>query len=66
VSVGGRLDHLFAGGYVLENDPDVRLVRLIDANGTILEDKVEDGFVLFLACQKVHLPLRAELYDLGG
>ncbi|GCE05452.1 hypothetical protein [Dictyobacter aurantiacus] len=60
---GGMPDHFYAGGLVADHDQNVTRVRLIAKNGTSMEDKVEDGMVLFLSDQRVDLPIQAELYD---
>lgn len=60
---GGWPDHFYAGGPVIDNGLDIVRVRLIANNGTILEDTVQDGVVLFVTDAKVELPLQAELYD---
>jgi hypothetical protein len=41
-------------------------VRLRAANGTVLEDTVEDGLVLFLTDDAVQVPIAAELLDRSG
>lgn len=57
----------YAGGTVLSMiGRDVARVRLRAANGTIMEDTVDDGVVLFITDQPVELPLHAELYDQAG
>lgn len=48
------------------NGNDVAVVRLISANGLILEDRVQDGLVLFARDQEVLVPLQAELYNHDG
>ena len=55
-------------GGPVESDPagKVTWVRLISADGVILEDTVEEGVILFLAERPVDLPLSAELYDQTG
>ncbi len=60
---GGMPDHFYAGGYVADHGLDVTHVRLVAKNGTIIEDNVEEGIVLFLTDQLVTLPVEAELYD---
>ena len=63
---GGMPDHFYAGGYVADHGLDVTRVRLVAKNGTLVEDTVEDGIVLFLTDQPVTLPIEAEIYDRGG
>jgi hypothetical protein len=63
---GGMPDHFHAGGYIADHGLDVVHVRLVAKNGTILEDTVEDGIVLFLTDKLVTLPIQAELYDRAG
>jgi len=63
---GGWPANFYAGGDVLDNGLDVARVRLIAANGTIMEDTVDAGVVLFVTDQPVELPVRAELYDRTG
>jgi hypothetical protein len=63
---GGWPNQFYAGGYVIDNGLDVVRVRLTAANGTVLEDSVDDGVVLFVTDQPVELPLQAELYDRTG
>jgi hypothetical protein len=60
---GGWPDEFYAGGYVIDNGLDIVRVRLVAHNGTVLEDTVQDGIVLFVTDAKVELPLQAELYD---
>jgi hypothetical protein len=61
---GGWPKQFYAGGQVLEHVGAV--VRLRAANGTVLEDTVEDGMVLFLTDAEVRLPVYAELVDPSG
>jgi len=63
---GGWPASFYAGGVVVDNGLDVARVRLIAANGTIMEDTVDAGVVLFVTAQRVELPLQAELYDRDG
>jgi len=63
---GGWPANFYAGGVVLDNGSDVARVRLIAANGTLMEDTVDAGVVLFVTDQRVELPLQAELYDRNG
>lgn len=63
---GGMPDHFYAGGYVADHGLDVTYVRLVAKNGTMVEDNVEDGIVLFLTDQTVTLPIEAELYNRSG
>lgn len=66
-SPGGESSGRYFGGFV-ESDPagEVTQVRLVAADGVILEDTVEEGMILFLAERQVSLPLSAELYDQAG
>ncbi|GCE19485.1 hypothetical protein [Dictyobacter kobayashii] len=63
---GGMPDHFYAGGFVADHEQNVARVRLIAKSGTMVEDKVENGMVLFLSDQHVDLPIQAELYDAAG
>lgn len=63
---GGWPKQFYAGGQVLEHAGRVVRVRLRAANGTVLEDSVEDGMVLFLTDKEVHPPVYAELVDPSG
>jgi hypothetical protein len=60
---GGWPDNFYAGGHVIDNELDIARVRLVAKNGTVLEDNVQDGIVLFVTDARVELPLWAELYD---
>jgi hypothetical protein len=60
---GGGPDNFYAGGHVIDNGLDIVRVRLVANNGTMLEDTVQDGIVLFVTGSRVELPLQAELYD---
>ena len=63
---GGWPQQFYAGGQVLEQGAEVARVRLRAANGTVLEDMVEDGVVLFLTDDAVQMPVAAELLDGSG
>ncbi|GCE27091.1 hypothetical protein KDA_25750 [Dictyobacter alpinus] len=63
---GGMPDHFYAGGLVADHDRHVARVRLVAKNGTIIEDQVENGLVLFISEQPINLPILAELYDDTG
>ncbi len=63
---GWSSDLFWAGGRVLDNGLDVVRVRLISANGIVLEDLVQDGLVLFVSDRWVQRPLQVELYDRSG
>jgi hypothetical protein len=63
---GGRPQQFYVGGQVLEQGAEVARVRLRAANGTVLEDTVEDGVVLFLTDDAVQAPIAAELLDRSG
>ncbi len=56
----------WAGGRVIDHGFGVARVRLIGSNGLVLEDQVEQGFVLFLTDQEIQRPGEAELYDHSG
>lgn len=58
--------HLWAGGYVTEQALDVHRVRLTAKNGLVLEDIVQDGFVLFLIEQAVAVPVKVEVFRRSG
>ncbi len=63
---GGWPDHFHVGGYVVTNGADIARIRLLSANGTVIEDMVVNGIVLFFTDQAVEIPLLAELYDRQG
>jgi hypothetical protein len=63
---GGWPGQFYAGGEVLFQEQEVVRVRLRAANGTELEDSVEDGIVLFVTDHEVRMPVYAELFDGGG
>jgi hypothetical protein len=63
---GGWPDHFHVGGYVVTHGLDITHVRLLSVNGTVVEDDVIDGIVLFFSDQPVEIPLLAELYDRQG
>ncbi|MFI5272476.1 MAG: hypothetical protein ACHQ4H_05515 [Ktedonobacterales bacterium] len=63
---GGWPARFFAGGHVLEHGGVVVRVRLRAANGTVLEDTVDDEMVLFLTDSDVQMPVYAELLDRSG
>jgi hypothetical protein len=55
------------GGEVIGQDADrARLVRMRFANGTTLEDSVEDGVVLFEADHAVSFPAEVQVLDATG
>lgn len=60
---GGWPNQFYAGGYIQDNGQDVVRVRLLSRNGVLLENRVENGIVLFLSDQPIELPLQATLYD---
>ncbi|GCF10184.1 hypothetical protein [Dictyobacter arantiisoli] len=60
---GGMPNHFYAGGFVADHGQDVTRVCLIAKCGTVVEDNVENGMVLFLTDQPVDLPIQAELYN---
>lgn len=66
LSGGGMPDHFYAGGFVADHGQGVAHVRLIAKCGTVVEDDIEDGMVLFLTAQPMDLPIQAELYDSAG
>lgn len=63
---GGWPRQFYAGGQVVENGGAIVRVRLRAANGTVLEDTVDDDVVLFLTDEQVHVPVYAELLDQSG
>jgi hypothetical protein len=63
---GGWPHRFFAGGSVLDADAGVVRVRLQSAGGLVLEDTVDDGLVLFITDQALHVPATVELYDRAG
>lgn len=63
---GGWPSRFYAGGHVLESGGAIVRVRLRAANGTVLEDTVDDELVLFLTDEPVHVPVYAELLDRNG
>lgn len=63
---GGGPRPYYAGGQVLEHAGVVVRVRLRAANGTVLEDTVDDDVVLFLTDEQVQQPVYAELLDWSG
>jgi len=63
---GGGPTDFYAGGTVLDNGCGVVRVRLTAANGTMMEDTVDAGLVLFVTDRPVELPLHADLYDRTG
>jgi len=56
----------YAYGEVVDHGFDIVRVRLISPNGVVLEDRVQDGLVLFFSDQPVFTPLQAELYNRTG
>lgn len=53
----------YAFGDIIEKDLPIKTVKLISANGLILEDQVEQGLVLFIKDDVLEYPIWAELYD---
>lgn len=51
---------------MLDRSQEVVRVRLISSDGVVLEDKVQDGLVMFIASQKIHFPIQVEIYDQVG
>jgi hypothetical protein len=51
---------------VVDHGFDITRVRLISPNGVVLEDRVQDGLVLFVSDQPIFTPLQAELYNRAG
>jgi len=60
------LHYCYVFGEVVANGLAIVRVRLLSANGVILEDTVEDGLVVFLSNQPLVPPVQAELYDRAG
>lgn len=50
-------------GHIIDPGSDVARVRLVCSNGLMLEDRVEDGLVLFSAHQRLEKPFEVELYN---
>lgn len=60
-------DMFAGGGHVIGQDAEsAHQVRLTFADGTVLEDIVEDGVVLFFAEPGVAFPARAEIRNAAG
>jgi len=59
-SIGGTFH---AGGEVIDKGFDIVRVCLVSQSGSILEDTVEDGLVLFQGTSMVITPMQAELYN---
>ena len=57
-----------AYGEVVDNGFGVTLVRLLNEDGLVFEDTVQDGLVLFATVQnsEVKVPMQAELYNRDG
>lgn len=66
VNLGGGWGPFYAGGAILEDGGEVARVRLRAADGTTLEDTVEDGLVLFITDDEMRRPVMAELIDRSG
>ncbi|GCE14074.1 hypothetical protein [Tengunoibacter tsumagoiensis] len=66
LSGGGWPKEFYGGGYIIDKGVKVARVKLIATNGTVVEDTVENGIVLFLTDERVETPLQAELYDYSG
>lgn len=66
--IGGELAHdFFIGGQIRDDTSSaVVRVRLSSPNGLILEDRVQEGLVLFWSDQEVLRPLQAELLNRSG
>ena len=63
---GGWGREFWAGGRVHDNGHGVERVRMVAANGSVLEDIVQDGVVMFVTNQHVQVPVQVELYDHSG
>jgi hypothetical protein len=63
---GGYGSAFYAGGYVQDTDRSINEVHLVSNNGIVLQDTVEQGFVLFVTALPVEMPMKAELYDRAG
>jgi hypothetical protein len=63
---GGEGEHFHAGGLVQHNGHAIVRVRLLSANGVLLEDSVDDDIVLFLDDRWIDAPLQAQLYNRQG
>jgi hypothetical protein len=68
MNLDNQLYVLTAHGHVIDNGFHVERVRLVNDAGQVLEDRVEEGYVLFAwkPEQLVQLPMQAELYDHQG
>ncbi|HLI09772.1 MAG TPA: hypothetical protein VKV40_24645 [Ktedonobacteraceae bacterium] len=60
---GWNVNLFWAGGRVLDNGLNVVRVRLVAEDGTVLEDTVQDGIVMFISNETLSIPVRVELYD---
>jgi hypothetical protein len=60
------LNPFYVYGEVVDHGFDITRVRLISPNGVVLEDRVQDGLVLFVSDQPIFTPLQAELYNGAG
>jgi hypothetical protein len=56
-------DDFYAFGTVFEQGYRISLVRLLDSNGLVLEDTVQNQIVFFYTQQQPVYPLRLDLYD---
>lgn len=64
---GGWEDRFWAGGWISDDGFNVVRVRLIGRNRQVAEDTVDDtGLVLFVADQKMRVPVQVEFYTRSG
>jgi hypothetical protein len=63
---GGWPDRFSAGGTVHGAGHGIARVRLLFANGVVLDDDVQDGVVLFATDTPVQTPVTAVLIDAAG
>lgn len=68
VNLGGQFleDGFRAGGWVEDAGRQIRIVRLIDPAGVVLDDHVENQVALFRSYLPVTLPLMVQLIDNRG
>lgn len=56
-------NEFYVYGEVIDKGFGIVRVRLLDSNGLILEDTVQDGIVFFWSEQRAALPFQLELYN---
>ena len=62
-TVSSNQDYSFVGVAVLSNEVQVASISLIDAQGLVFEDQLENSAVLFVTDQWIQMPLEIALYD---